>query len=190
MLPSSPPQSEQPVMVGTVINGASVSEESSVVQPSVLKPGRTARLSIFGRQKDHAPKPDASAHVNSDASHQHVNGDDGSAVSRSGVAKDHTNRLSLFRSQLQPAEFRPASGGATGTDMSVAASGMEWVTDSGNTQRESSELDKEKPALSDHMHGHSNGLLHVGSVRKRLSMLKLGRKTSRGDGLMTSLNEE
>ena len=38
--------------------------------------------------------------------------------------------------------------------------------------------------------GDLSGVKSIGSVRKRLSMLKLGKKASKGSGLMGSLDEE
>lgn len=48
-------------------------------------------------------------------------------------------------------------------------------------------LEKEKSMSSDHSSG---GVLHVGNVRKRLSILRLGKKSSKGNGIMGSLDEE
>jgi len=67
---------------------------------------------------------------------------------------------------------------------------MDWVTDSG--PRESTDgttLDREKATLEGTGTG-GGGVVKMGSVRKRLSLLKLGRKASKGNDLMVAVDEE
>lgn len=165
-------------------NGATT-EEVKIVQPVSLRQGRGARLSFLGsRKKDQAPAPPV----------PQINGDhpteEESNLSRSrSVSKDNPNRRSFFRAHAPSESTR-----SNGTEMSPAVpggprpdvSGVDWVSDL--APRESGDpnaLDKEK-SQSD----HSGGMLHVGNVRKRLSILRLGKKSSRGNGGMGSLDEE
>ncbi|KAK0634336.1 hypothetical protein B0T17DRAFT_502010 [Bombardia bombarda] len=163
------------------------------------------------------PKPESSSpyspvsppipQINGDVANHHTNNDhhqahedeSGDASSRSrSMSKDNSNRRSFFRSHSSDRRVQvngmDVSGGGGG-----ANSGADWMTDSGGARESSdmSALDKEKMFLSsDHNGGGGGGgggmggMLHVGSVRKRLSILRLGKKSSKGNGIMTSLDEE
>lgn len=68
----------------------------------------------------------------------------------------------------------------------------EWVTDSGG--RRSSDagtnlIEKERE-YKDERPVDALGIVKRGSVRKRLSMLKLGKKSAKGNGTMVSVHEE
>ncbi|CAK7215919.1 Deoxycytidine kinase 1 [Sporothrix bragantina] len=94
-----------------------------------------------------------------------------------------------------------ASGGATSAISKTKSGASEWVAEL--TSRKSSDLssmDRKKSMSSagGAVHGDSNGhgevdaggIAKMGSVRKRLSMLKLGKKSSKGNGLMVAVDEE
>ncbi len=112
--------------------------------------------------------------VNGDASHPQTNGDPESPRKRS-QSRDNPNRLSFFRAHSSD---KPQTNGH---DLS---GGTDWVTDSG--PRESTDggsLDKDRVAVD-------GGVAKMGSVRKRLSLLKLGRKASKGNDVMGAVDEE
>lgn len=173
----------------------------SVVQPVQLRQGRGARLSFLGgRKKDQAaqqqhPPPPPIPQTNGD--HQ-VNGDAESATSGHSRGKDNPNRLSFFRSNSSaaPAETKVEN-------LNTASKHQEWIVESAlppksaSGRRKSSDIGR---TLSSKENSNSNmkdaaadqagGARKVGNVRKRLSMLKLGKKSSKGSGLMGSLDEE
>lgn len=183
-------------------NGAAT-EEVKIVQPVSLRQGRGARLSFLGgRKKDQKSEQGRSApHTNGDGpGNHHAHEDESGSTGRSrSLSKENVNRRSFFRTHSSPENTRPNTQ-VNGADMSLGGSGrmetsgMDWVTDSGGP-RESSGVsgmpDKER-VLSDQSSGGGGpgGMLNVGSVRKRLSLLRLGKKTSKGSGLMGSLDEE
>ncbi|CAK7268918.1 Deoxycytidine kinase 1 [Sporothrix epigloea] len=115
--------------------------------------------------------------------------------------------------QVNGSDSSTANNHSTHSNMAAAAAGSsagngisksgasEWVAELG--VRKSSDL-----SLADRKKGHSGagvtlhsdsnghgdadggGVIKMGSVRKRLSMLKLGKKSSKGSGLMVALDEE
>ncbi|KAK3320552.1 hypothetical protein B0T19DRAFT_361212 [Cercophora scortea] len=210
--PRSPPsnvgnfphhQKSKSLTNGTII------DEVSIVQPVSLRQGRGARLSFLsGRKKDlpkAEPSPPPVPQING-TDHTGVGHQDDSATSTSSRSRSHSkdaanrslskeasNRRSFFRTTHSTASDRP-SVQVNGADMSGGASGMDWVTDSGgpreSTDNSAIEREKAAMALSGPDHGGSGGMLHVGNVRKRLSILRLGKKSSKAGGLMTSLDEE
>ncbi|ROT42397.1 SH3 domain-containing protein [Sodiomyces alkalinus F11] len=169
--PGSPPLS---LTAAVMSNGLGIlSEEASAVQPVSIRQGRGARLSLLGgRKKDQSSSPQ----TNGDRSGTHEKGETFSDRSKS-MDKDQGARRSFFRS--------PANGPAE-------AEGTEWViTDSGGRQSSdvrSSTADKENDERPPSSGG--NGMARMGSVRKRFSMLRLGKKSSRGNVLMGSVDEE
>ena len=179
--PTSQQQSQK--QGASAINGTAA-EEVSTVQPVSLRQGRGARLSFLGgRKKDQHSisliNEDATSHPDSEMNLNHAR----------NLSKDNPNRRSFFRAHSND-NRQPPINGLGSTDMS-GANGTEWLTDAG--LRESSDgltLEKDKEnafAL--------NGLAapsRVGSVRKRLSLLKIGgtKKQPKGNGTMGSLDEE
>jgi hypothetical protein len=131
-----------------------------------------------------------------------VNGDAESATSGHSRGKDNPNRLSFFRSNNNnPAEHKIESP-------STNSKHHEWVVESalpavtstgtGGVGRQSSDVSRSRDGRSESNQSETNatreqqpgGARVVGNVRKRLSMLKLGKKSSKGSGLMGSLDEE
>lgn len=139
-------------------------EDASGVQPT--KAGRGTRLSFLGGRRKES-SGDIPLQPNGDAE----------ASPRRPTAKDTTlHRRSFFRSHSND-QTQPQSQ-ANGHD------GADWVTDSGGrTSTDTGLTDKEQGE-------RSPGLVKMGSVRKRLSMLKIGKKNSKGTDLMGSLDEE
>jgi len=196
--PTTTPFAPQPQKTGgpLLANGATT-EEVKILQPISLRQGRGARLSFLGgRKKDAKENVPPLPHINGDG---HAYEDETSALSRSrSTGKENGNRRSFFRGHSSSENAVGRSGGYTnGTEMSPATVGggrvdqsMDWVTDSG-AARESTDataVDRER-TLSDQGSG-GGGIQSLGSVRKRLSILRLGKKSSKGNGLMGSLDEE
>lgn len=157
-----------------------VAEEVSTVQPIAIRQGRGARLSFLGGRKKESP---VLQQTNGDA---HVNGDIDETVnnrSRSfSRTQDHANRRSFFRAPSSDAPRILGSNDAT----------SEWVTDSGGRQSSDAgtNLMEKEREYRDERPTESPGIVKRGSVRKRLSMLKLGKKSHKGSAAMGSVHEE
>lgn len=189
------------------------------MQPVALRPGRGARLSFLGPRKKDVPQQTLqpitqqtngdrarSSSMNGDISEQASTGShDGSRRRSRSASKGHQdtpNRLSLFR--VHSAQENKAPGGITGsltngTDVSSGGDRMlsrsgtvgttDWVTDSGGGSRGSYDthvvaaaaLEKERAGA---------GTPKLGGMKKRLSLLKIGKKSSKGSAVMGSLDEE
>lgn len=163
-------------------NGLGVlSEEASAVQPVSIRQGRGARLSLLGgRKKDQSSSPQTNG-VRPTTTHE-----DGEALNgrTKSMDKDQSSRRSFFRG---PAVDATSPNG----DGTAEAEGSEWVTESRGRQSSdmrSGDADRENDEQAHS--GGGNGLAKKGSVRKRFSMLRLGKKTSRGNVLMGSVDEE
>ncbi|KAK4442243.1 putative dedicator of cytokinesis protein 1 [Podospora aff. communis PSN243] len=187
---------------GPLLANGATTEEVKILQPVSLRQGRGARLSFLGgRKKDAKENTPPVPQLNGDHHHHE---DEGSNLSRNrSIGKENGNRRSFFRghssSESNTAGARSA-GYTNGAEMSPATvrSGridhsMDWVTDLG-AARESTDataVDKERTLVaSEHGSSTVGGMQSLGSVRKRLSILRLGKKSSKGNGLMVSLDEE
>jgi len=164
--------------------------EASLVQP--VKSGRGTRLSFLGgRRKD--------SQTNGD--HIPLNGEEASGRARSH-SKDSqstqqhqggtvSHRLSFFRSHSTDVTSPNTLGGgptphsATFPNGGVNNDSSDWVTESG-VGKESSDEGHHNKSIDK---GAGVGVQKKGSVRKRLSMLKLGRKTTKAE-MMGALDEE
>lgn len=139
--------------------------------------GRGTRLSFLGGRKKESP---VQQQANSDT---HTNGEaddtDGSR-SRSFSKTQENNRRSFFRAR----STEPRILG--GNDVT-----SEWVTDSGGRQSSDmgTSLTEKEREYRDERPPEAPGMVKRGSVRKRLSMLKLGKKSNRGIA-MGSVHEE
>ena len=160
--------------------------EAAAVQPVSLRQGRGNRLSFLGGRKKEQTNGETTPHIN---------GETETDLSRSkSVGKDSTHRRSFFRSHAAdpvppPTPHQPHSAGVNGANGANDAS--DWVTDSAAGGRESSDLGLgEKDGGPGGFAGSGTGSVRMGSVRKRLSLLKLGKKSSKGNGVMGSLDEE
>jgi dedicator of cytokinesis protein 3 len=204
--PRSPPTASgfvpQPQNLGgpLLANGATTGEVK-IIQPISLRQGRGARLSFLGgRKKDQKEGIPPVPQINGNS---HAQEDESAGMSRShGLGGDALNRRSFFRTTYSASEnavVRPPGHTNGHTEMSPATVGrssrvdqsMDWVTDSG-LPRDSSDataLEKEK-SFPDHGSSGASGMLHMGGVKKRLSILRLGKKNSKGSGVMGSVDEE
>ncbi|KKY29632.1 putative sh3 domain-containing protein [Diaporthe ampelina] len=174
-------------------NGAA---EVSTVQPVSLRQGRGARLSFLGGRKREPPQQPRTP-VNGE---QADRSEAGSSRSESKGADSH--RRSFFRApsyeNQRPGVGIPgsATNGSQQSNGPVSRSGTEssdWVTDSGShgsydtrilASTPVDSLDKERERLD------GAGTPKLGGMKKRLSLLRLGKKTGRSNGAMSALDEE
>lgn len=170
--------------------------EVTTVQPVSLRQSRGARLSFLGGRKKEAPP---SAHLN-------VNG--GQTIGEEGSESpkpNETHRRSFFRAPSHEAQRPTGYGVSVSTSNGTVLSGpitrsntesTDWVTDSGNASHGSHDahvvssgtpvdsVEKEREAFAD------PGVQKLGGVKKRLSLLRLGKRTPKTNGMMGALNEE
>ncbi|KXX77822.1 Dedicator of cytokinesis protein 1 [Madurella mycetomatis] len=175
-------------------------EEATIAQP--VK-GRGARLSFLGgRKKDQQGEKHKL---------ETVNGENGVIPEEEQTPVSATpgkeNRRSFFRSQQQQQQQQQNTGSdgaktaTNGVDASpggYAASNPghanEWVTDpvmgsssnaysaSGLSEKQGMRIVENQVQAGHAPHHHHSSSFGVGSVRKRLSILKLGKKSSKGSG--------
>ncbi|KAF4989745.1 hypothetical protein FGRMN_8932 [Fusarium graminum] len=143
-----------------LLNGVTT-EEASVIRP-VSKRG--TRLSFLGGSKKKEPElPTEPEETTADI-------ETASSISRSlshSQSKEHGRRHSFFRTQSQDEKPPESPGGFSSRDS------FEQQFGGGNEKPVENKLASKK-----------------GSVRKRFSMLKLGRKNNKGNDTMGSLDEE
>ncbi|POR37856.1 Putative dock180 protein [Tolypocladium paradoxum] len=157
-------QSPQWPNIASPLNGIKAEEASIVRQVSLRQRG--ARLSFLGgRKQEPEPTPET----------ERVNGGtDAESTHRRSLSKDTGRRQSIFRSQ-SIYEGQNDNGASQGRRNS-------------STGKESLDKGPMKDAKTADLEGP--GIVKRGSVRKRFSMLKLGKKSSKTGGVMGSLNEE
>ncbi|EGY15958.1 hypothetical protein VD0002_g6830 [Verticillium dahliae] len=183
--------SPRPQSVTMAMANGIITEEAASVQPVSIRQGRGARLSFLGGRKKEPATPTL---TNGD--HYGAGEVDSASVRSKNFDKDHSsNRRSILRSNDSDAPVLPSLPPADTGD---------WMTDSGG--RRSSDLrtlsrtgtgsgtverHEERSQASVSSGGNqAPGLAKMGSVRKRFSMLKLGKKSSRSNGLMGAVDEE
>ncbi|KDN60659.1 putative SH3 domain-containing protein [Colletotrichum sublineola] len=166
---------------GGATDNAAVAEQVSTVQPIAIRQGRGTRLSFLGGRKKHSPVPQQTTNSSSP-----INGEPEDTVSQHSRsvsrAQDTSSRLSFFRA--------PSTDGGR-INGSIDA-GSEWVTDSGG--RQSSDIgfnltEKEREYRDERL-SDDPIVVKRSSVRKRLSLLKLGKKSKQNGGVMGSVHEE
>lgn len=168
-------------------NGAT---EVSTVQPVSLRQGRGARLSFLGGRKKELTQP------------VQTNGEPlaNPSAGNGEPSKPHdSHRRSFFRAPPSFENQRPAFGVPSSTSNGTLprsnTAGSDWVTESrggsrasnethimsGTTSMELSEKERETPG--------GPGTPKLGAMKKRLSLLKLGKRTGRSN-TMGALSEE
>ncbi|KAK2020532.1 SH3 domain-containing protein [Colletotrichum zoysiae] len=179
--PSTEQGSPLPQSTDAATDNVVVAEQVSTVQPIAIRQGRGTRLSFLGGRKKHSPGQQQTT-SNSSASgdaEDAASSQNSRSVSR---AQETSSRLSFFRA--------PSSDGARVNGSIDAAS--EWVTDSGG--RESSDagfnLTEKEREYRDERLADDPIVIKRSSVRKRLSLLKLTKKSHKNGGLMGSVHEE
>jgi len=142
------------------VNGVTT-EEASVIRP-VSKRG--TRLSFLGGTKKKEPE------LPTEPEEATVDIETASNLSRSlsqSQGKEHGRRHSFFRTQSQDEKHPESPGGLS------SRGSLDQQFGTPNEKPVENKLASKK-----------------GSVRKRFSMLKIGRKGSKGNGVMGSLDEE
>ena len=173
-------------MAGTNGIGAATADETSIAQPVAVR-GRGARLSFLGRRKDSSVEKNGDVQdVNKNVNTVYVtssNESDRRSKRNDAATPVHSRRRSFFPVRPSHDESRRSS--------------IEWVTDSASIDGKRKSVDvttrHAQVPLSDA--SGNGGLAKKGSVRKRLSKLKLGGKKIKSageqtiEGVMGSLHE-
>lgn len=165
-------------LAGVVTTTGVIAEEAATVAPIAVR-GRGTRLSFLGGRKKESP---VLQQTNGDA---HVNGEVDDTVSSrsrsfSKTQETQNRRTSFFRAPSTEPRI-----------MTVNDATSEWVTDSGGRQSSDmgTNLTEKEREYRDERPAEPLGIVKRGSVRKRLSMLKLGKKSNKA-GAMGSVHEE
>lgn len=170
--------------------------EVTTVQPVSLRQSRGARLSFLGGRKKEQPP---SAHLNANGGQ--TIGEEGSESPK----PNETHRKSFFRAPSHEAQRPTGYGVSVSTSNGTISHGpvtrsntesTDWVTDSGNGSHGSHDahvvasgtpvesVEKGREMFAD------AGVQKLGGVKKRLSLLRLGKRTHKSNGMMGALNEE
>ncbi|KAE9568380.1 hypothetical protein CGMCC3_g15459 [Colletotrichum fructicola] len=165
-------------LAGVITTTGVIAEEAATVAPIAVR-GRGTRLSFLGGRKKESP---VLQQINGDA---HVNGEVDDTVSSrsrsfSKTQETQNRRTSFFRAPSTEPRI-----------MTVNDATSEWVTDSGGRQSSDmgTNLTEKEREYRDERPAELLGIVKRGSVRKRLSMLKLGKKSNKA-GAMGSVHEE
>lgn len=186
----------------TSVNG---NTEVSTVQPISLRQGRGARLSFLGgRKKDSISGAPPSSHGEPIISPSTASGESNKTHESSSGGVGH--RLSFFRSPPSfenhhpPTAYAVPSSISNGTQSNGPLSksgteGSDWVTDSGGGSRASYDTHMlSNPASSELIAKEREasggaGTPRLGGVKKRLSILRLGKRAGRSN-TMGAVSEE
>ncbi|KAJ2896312.1 putative sh3 domain-containing protein [Zalerion maritima] len=195
MIPT-PPKAQQ--------NGVSITEiateEAAVkaVRPISVRQGRGARLSFLGgkkqqHQQQHETPTSDVAHTNGHVEHS-PDSDSATGNRRRSQSKDNNHRRSFFRTHTSDTARTGRSDKTNGTTTDDwAKETEERLTERlARTSIDTGATLEKKDSVGVASLDAVGGAVKrgTGSVRKRLSMLKLGKKTSKGSGLMGSVDEE
>lgn len=171
------------------------------MHPVKLHPGRGARLSFLsGRKKDapEVPRQHMSPRPSTSGYHLHHDSTNGSdpRVDAHGEEKDtsHNRRSFLLNTRNGPTT-QPSPSGQTkeneprGTAIPLPELvSMTTGTNVGRTSWDMGGRDNKQSVVTTQEQGGGGNV--VGTVKKRFSMLKLGKKSSKASVLMGSLEEE
>ncbi|KAG6017666.1 hypothetical protein E4U43_000568 [Claviceps pusilla] len=165
---------------GSVNGTGKVDETTSLVRQVSLKQ-RNARLSFLPGRRQQASETDQNSDVD-----RKTNGSPRSSVSHSrSRSLGKSRRRSLFRSQSMDDGFQgdgsAVSGGAAANGVQRRSS----VASKSSLDRSSSVEEKATTPAQ-----HVDSMKRKRSVRKRLSMLKMGMKGTKRGGIMGSVDEE
>lgn len=166
--------------------------EVSTVQPVSLRQSRGARLSFFGGRKKEPPSGPANGG-------QTINEEIG--LQSPAISQDqHRGSFSNMQSnETQPLSSHGTNGGVSnGTIPKSGTDGSgDWVTDSGGGSRGSYDTHILSTSFSDSLDKERKDSLSgggappkLGGVKKRLSLLKLGKKPAKSNGMMGAVSEE
>ena len=173
----------------SLTNGTSLTTDTSVLNTTVTTPHHTKnsnRLSFLKRTPGQVPLPESapSTPVNGNGE-RNFNGGIQGKLEASEQFNNDSKRHSYFANS---APLLPAGRGRSERDDN------DWVTDSDLTKdsrtRDGNGKDERRSMSSQRIEIEESMKRNVGSVRKRLSMLKLGKKSSKGNVLVGSVTEE
>ncbi|KAK7747921.1 Deoxycytidine kinase 1 [Cytospora paraplurivora] len=174
--------------------------EVSTLQTVPLRPGRGARLSFLGgRKKEVLQQQNAAAQTKGEQGH--VSGTGSREGGNDGrIAGTHSRSISRAQShEYKRSGLGIAGSVSNGTHSNgvVSRSGTdtsEWMTDSGSHASHDTPAHAGMPVDSLETKERESmggvGTPRLGGMKKRLSMLRLGKKTGRGNGDMGALDEE
>ncbi|KAI0451532.1 SH3 domain-containing protein [Xylaria acuta] len=159
----------------SLTNGTAIVEEASTVQPIALRQ-RGARLSFLGGKTKGPRQSNGET-----SSFTQVTGEGSESNSQYSKNKDNLSRI--LRSQSidtfnSGSNHHPRNG-------SLDVTGSASIQDRSRKSRELVDI-----VEGDFSRSVEGGVLRMGSVRKRLSMLKLGKKPSRSNGIVGGVHEE
>ena len=157
----------------SLTNGTAIVEEASAVQPISIRQ-RGARLSFLGG------KPKSSQQFSGENSSLANMVGDGSE-SNSQYSKSKENLSRVLRTQSINTN---SSSNHHHRNGSADAGALASMSDRSRKSRETVENSEGDLGRGE------GGVMRINSVRKRLSILKLGKKPSRSNGLMGGLSEE
>lgn len=176
------------------ISSANGVVEVSTVQPVSLRQSRGARLSFFGGRKR---EPQSGQLVSGGST---INEEGG--LQSPGISQDqyraNVSHIQAQENQPPPSHGTNNSSVSNGVILkSVSEGSGDWVTDSGGGSRASydthilsaSFIDSAANERKDSLIGGA-APLKLGGVKKRLSLLKLGKKSTKNNGMMGPVSEE
>ncbi|KAI0913528.1 SH3 domain-containing protein [Ustulina deusta] len=173
----SPPARESGQLRGNIrtslTNGTAIVEEASTVQPIAMRQ-HGARLSFLGG------KPKGPRQSNGETSNSTPITGEGSE-SNSQYSKSKENLGRILRTQSIDTN---SSSNRHHRNGSVDAVGLASISDRSRKSREIVDI------VEGGFGRAEGGVLRIKSVRKRLSILKLGKKPSRSNGIMGGVDEE
>ncbi|KAI1088966.1 hypothetical protein F5B19DRAFT_495886 [Rostrohypoxylon terebratum] len=169
------PQEHKPSI--SLTNGAGIVEEAAAQTLSMRQRG--TRLSFLGGKKKDAQQ------LNGDISNLQQPRADSDSNSQVSKGKDNSNRRSIFRSQSNDTNISSNQHSQPYPNGIVDPTTPDWAIDRSRKSKEIVDVverDSDRP---------SDGGMGFNSVRRRLSMLKLGKKPSKPNGFfMGGVNEE
>ncbi|KAI1135738.1 hypothetical protein F5Y05DRAFT_158611 [Hypoxylon sp. FL0543] len=164
----------------SVVNTTSIVEEAAAAQPISMKQRGTRLSFLGGRKKD-------SQQSNGDASSSKQAKNDSDSNSQASKSKDNPNRRSIFRTQSSDTNIssNPYAQSKPPYPNGVAdLTTPDWTFDRSRKSKEIVDIAEKEFDRS------SDGGMGFNSVKKRLSILKLGKKPSKPNGFMGGVNEE
>ncbi|KAI1453523.1 hypothetical protein F4805DRAFT_461709 [Annulohypoxylon moriforme] len=169
------PQEHKPSV--SLTNGTGIVEEAAV-QPLSMRQRGTRLSFLGGKKKD-------SQQLNGDVMNLQQPKADSDSNSQVSKGKDNSNRRSIFRSQSNDTNISSNQYAQPYPNGIVDPTTPDWVIDRSRKSKEIVDVverDFDRP---------NDGGIGFNSVRKRLSMLKLGKKPSKPNGFfMGGVNEE
>ncbi|KAI1762555.1 hypothetical protein GGR53DRAFT_414782 [Hypoxylon sp. FL1150] len=175
---TSPTMETEAKISGSMANPNGVVEEASAAQPISMRQ-RGTRLSFLGGKKKESQQS------NGEASSLVQSKGDSDSNSQVSKGKDNSNRKSILRTQSNDTNNSSSPYPQPYANGIVEPTTPDWGIDRPRKSREVVDV------LEGEFDRPNDGGMGFNSVRKRLSMLKLGKKPSKPNGFfMGGLNEE